>query len=343
MKPLRFILFPFAALYWLITSVRNFLFNKKVFKSTEFDLPIINVGNLSMGGAGKTPHCEYIINLLKKDFQIAVLSRGYGRKTASYIEVKPTANYTEVGDEPLQIKCKFPSVKVSVENNRVKGVLNILYDYPKIDLIVLDDAYQHRAIKPGLNILLTKYNSPFYKDFIFPVGYLRESAKGSKRADIIIITKCPEKITKSQMQIVEKAISTNAKIYFTKTKYGAITPLFNSSRISLDSSYTILLITGIASTEGITSKLKNEKLNFKHLNYRDHYPFSNKDADKISEIFDTFATGNKIILTTEKDAMRLKGLKKFNSLPVYYIPIKIEFISEKETFDQKLINYAANN
>lgn len=344
MKPLRFILLPMSVIYWIATSIRNFLFDKNIFKSTEFDVPVINVGNLSMGGAGKTPHCEYIIELLRKDYKIALLSRGYGRKTVSYKEVEPTHPFLSVGDEPLQVKTKFPEITVSVENNRVKGILNLLYDHPETEVILLDDAFQHRSIRPGLNILLTKYHHPFYNDYIFPVGNLRESSKGSKRANLIIVTKCPEHISERQKKSVESAINANAIIYFTKISYGKIEPIFNSPALSLNQSLNILLVTGIASTEHITAKLKDDKLNFKHLKYRDHYPFSEKDADKISEIFDNFASGNKkIILTTEKDAMRIKNVEKLSKFPLYYIPIKIEFISEKESFDQKLKKYVAND
>ena len=346
MKPLRFILLPMSVIYWIATYIRNFLFDKNIFKSTEFDVPVINVGNLSMGGAGKTPHCEYIIELLRKDYKIALLSRGYGRKTVSYKEVEPTHPFLSVGDEPLQVKTKFPEITVSVENNRVKGILNLLYDHPETEVVLLDDAFQHRSIRPGLNILLTKYHDPFFNDYIFPVGNLRESSRGSKRADLIIVTKCPEHITERQKKTVESTVkaNTNAIIYFTKISYGKIEPIFNSPSISLNQSLNILLVTGIASTEHITGKLKDDKLNFKHLKYRDHYPFSEKDADKISEIFDNFASGNKkIILTTEKDAMRIKNVEKFSKLPFFYIPIIIEFISEKESFDQKLKKYVAND
>ena len=303
MNALRFILFPFALIYWLITSIRNLLFDKKIFKSNQFDLPVINIGNLSMGGAGKTPHCEYVLDLFKDNSKIALLSRGYGRKTNSYIEVKSTHNYCDVGDEPLQIKNKFPEITVAVEGNRIKGVLNLMYDHPKTEIILLDDAFQHRAIQPGINILLTKFNSPLYKDFLFPVGNLRESRKGKKRADIIIITKCPNNITEKQMKSIENSISSSAPIYFTKIKYGELIPVFNAEKLKLNSTHNILLVTGIANTSELILELKTQQLTYKHLAYRDHYPFSDKDADYISEIFGKFANENKIILTTEKDAM----------------------------------------
>jgi tetraacyldisaccharide 4'-kinase len=342
MNALRFILFPFALIYWLITSIRNLLFDKKIFKSNQFDLPVINIGNLSMGGAGKTPHCEYVLDLFKDNSKIALLSRGYGRKTNSYIEVESTHNYRDVGDEPLQIKNKFPYTTVAVEGNRIKGVLNLMYDHPKTEIILLDDAFQHRAIKPGINILLTKFNSPFYKDYIFPVGNLRESTKGKKRADIIIITKCPNNITEKQMNSIENSISYSVPIYFTKIKYGELIPVFNASKLKLNSTHNILLVTGIANTSELILELKTQQLTYKHLAYRDHYPFSDKDADYISEIFGKFANENKIILTTEKDAMRLKSLEKLKSLPIFIISIKIEFIKQKNDFENQLVNYVRN-
>ncbi len=199
MNALRFILFPFATLYWLITSFRNFLFNRRILKSNSFDLPVVCIGNLSMGGTGKTPHCEYLIAMLKEDYNTALLSRGYGRKTNEFIEVEVTHQAWQVGDEPLQIKNKFPALTVAVDRKRVNGVINLLYNYPNKDVILLDDAFQHRAIKAGFNILLTKFNAPFNSDYIFPVGKLREARKGHQRADVIIITKCPKSITKDQM------------------------------------------------------------------------------------------------------------------------------------------------
>jgi tetraacyldisaccharide 4'-kinase len=295
-----------------------------------------------MGGAGKTPHCEYVLDLFKDNSKIAVLSRGYGRKTNSYIEVKPTHNYRDVGDEPLQIKNKFPEITVAVEGNRIKGVLNLMYDHPNTEIILLDDAFQHRAIQPGINILLTKFNSPFYKDYIFPVGNLRESKRGKKRADIIIITKCPNNITEKQMNSIENSISSSVPIYFTKIKYGELIPVFNAEKLKLNSTHNILLVTGIANTSELVLELKNQQLTYKHLAYRDHYPFSDKDADYISEIFGKFANENKIILTTEKDAMRLKSLEKLKSLPIFIISIKIEFIKQKNDFENQLVNYVRN-
>jgi len=342
MKALRIILFPVSIIYWLITSIRNFLFDKQIFKSNEFDLPIINIGNLSMGGAGKTPHCEYVIELLKDNSKLALLSRGYGRKTSSYMEVSNNDTYRDVGDEPLQIKNKFPEITVAVEGKRVKGVLNLIYDHPNTEIILLDDAYQHRSIKPGLNILLTKFNSPFYKDYIFPVGNLREASKGKERADIIIVSKCPNEISEEQMSLIKSSISCSTPIFFTKIKYGEVVSVFNSSTIKLNSSLKILLVTGIANTKELISELKNQQLTYKHLSFRDHYPFSDKDADNISEIFDKFATENKIILTTEKDAMRLRSIEKLKSLPIYFMSIKIEFIKQKDDFENQLLNYVRN-
>lgn len=343
MNALRFILFPFATLYWLITSFRNFLFNRRILKSNSFDLPVVCIGNLSMGGTGKTPHCEYLITLLKEDYNTALLSRGYGRKTNEFIEVEVTHQAWQVGDEPLQIKNKFPALTVAVDRKRVNGVINLLYNYPNKDVILLDDAFQHRAIKAGFNILLTKFNAPFNSDYIFPVGNLREARKGHQRADVIIITKCPKSITKDQMDSISSEISKTIPVYFTKINYGETQSIFDNSKIQLDSASKVLLITGIADHSSITKKLNNEEIKFKHLAFRDHYPFSEKDADKVSEIFDKFATNNKIILTTEKDAMRLKNIEAFKKLPIYFIPIKIEFIAKEKEFHHQLLTYVSNN
>lgn len=342
MKFLRYLLFPFALIYGGITLFRNWLFDQKILKPSEFNIPIINVGNLSMGGTGKTPHVEYIIKLIANQNKIAVLSRGYGRKTSEYIEANIDHHYHEIGDEPLQFKSKFPEISVIVEKQRVKGVLNLIYDHPDIETIVLDDAYQHRAIKAGLNVLLTTFSKPFYKDQILPIGTLREFKKGSQRADIIIATKCPQNITEKAKQNFKANLPKNIPIFFTTIKYGKIHSLKDQSEFNLHKNTNILLITGIADPSHLKNELKKRKLNFKHIAYRDHYPFKEKDLEHISEIFGKFADENKIILTTEKDSMRMKSLKGIDELPIHVLGIEVEFLEEKTSFDNQIMEYVRN-
>ena len=339
MKLLRYFLLPFAVIYGGITIFRNWLFDKNILKPSKFNIPIINVGNLSMGGTGKTPHVEYILRLISKQYKTAILSRGYGRNTSDYIEAQKDHLANIIGDEPLQFKTKFPDTIVAVEKKRVKGVLNLLYDHQQTECVILDDAFQHRSIKPGLNILLTKYSNPFFKNKLFPIGTLREFKNGFKRSDLIIITKCPVEISEKEKNNFIKNISSNKPVFFTKIIYGKVYSIFDHSIIELNSDINILLITGIADTGELTNALNKRKLIFKHLSYRDHYPFKKKDAKHISEIFDTFAKQNKIILTTEKDAMRMKGIKELTGLPIFAIEIEVEFLEEKDRFEKQIMDY----
>jgi len=339
MKLLRYLLLPIALIYGGVTIIRNWLFDQNILKPSEFNIPIINVGNLSMGGTGKTPHVEYIIKLISNQHPIAVLSRGYGRKTSDYIEAEIDHKSYEVGDEPLQFKTKFPAVTIVVEKNRVKGILNLLYDHPNKEAIILDDAFQHRAIKSGLNILLTTYSKPFFDDEILPIGTLREFKKGYRRADLIIVTKCPEKLSEKSKNIFHNKIPSNIPLFFSRINYGKIYSLNNQSILDINQELNILLITGIADATDLINELNKRKLNFKHLAYRDHYPYKEKDAKHISEIFDTFAGENKVILTTEKDSMRMKTIKAFKELPIYVFEIEVEFLEEKTSFDNQIIEY----
>lgn len=346
MSILKYIFFPISIVYGGVTIVRNFLYRQRIFKSCEFDIPIICIGNLSMGGTGKTPHTEYLINLLKPNHNLAVLSRGYGRKTTDYIEAPIGAGAKLIGDEPAQFKRKNPEIIVSVEKKRVKGVLNLLYDNPKTDVILLDDAFQHRAIKPGCSVLLTDYNDPFYHDYLLPIGRLREFRAGKKRANLIIVTKCPKNISEEERKKITKAIKPlpDQSVFFSRIKYGKIYNPFTNEELQKSlNSYEVLIITGIANPQPLYDELNAKNIIYKSKSYRDHYPFSAKDVEPISKIFNTFATSDKIILTTEKDASRLVEIKEFENLPIYCIEIEIEIIENKEEFDNRIINYVTEN
>lgn len=346
MKIFRYILFPISFIYGGITSFRNFLYNKNIFKSSEFDLPIICIGNLSMGGTGKTPHTEYLTRLLKDEFNIAILSRGYGRKTTDYIEADENSTAKHIGDEPAQYHRKFPNIKVVVEKKRVKGVLNLLYDDSSVEAILLDDAFQHRSLKAGFSILITDFNKPFYNDLMLPMGELREFRKGKNRAGIIIVSKCPNDVSSEKRKEIIKSISPNKdqKVFFSRIKYGKIYNPFTNEELKGDiSTFETLALTGIANPTPLYEELDRRNVKFGKKAYRDHYPFSEKDVATISEIFGTFASSEKIILTTEKDASRLLEIKGFEQLPIYCIEIEIDFIQDKEKFDNEILKYVREN
>jgi len=336
-------------MYAFISSIRNYLFDKGIFKSSEFDLPIINVGNLAVGGSGKTPHIEYIIGLLMSEFNIASLSRGYGRKTKGFREVLSNSMASESGDEPLQIKQKFPEINVFVGEDRVAAIPKILFDYPEIDAILLDDAYQHRAIKAGFNILLTDYSKIFAQDKSMPFGRLREYPKAANRSDLVVVTKCPERISQNEKNNLKAEIHnfTDSEVLFSKIEYGNLIPYGNIEL--LESVENILVISALANPKPmldyINTKFRPNK--FEHIEFRDHYNYSKNDISTLIEKFNSFAEQNRIIIISEKDAIRLRAVTKgtaFDNLGVFILPIKISFIAESEViFKDKIINYVRKN
>lgn len=348
MKKLRYLLFPFTIIYGGVVTFRNFLFAKNVLKSSEFEVKTISVGNLSTGGTGKTPHIEYLIRLLKNEYKVATLSRGYGRKTGGFEQANDTSTHKEVGDEPLQFYNKFKEeVNVYVENKRVTGVIEILAKHPDTEVILLDDAFQHRAIKPGFSVLLSDYSSLFYKDIILPVGNLREMRTEANRADLIVVTKCPNDISEKEMEAISVKIKkiANKPVYFSRIKYGEIKS-FNTNlkvlRLNELKDMETLLITGIANPKPIQKLLNNNQINYKHLKFPDHHNFTKKNISNIIDIFGSIS-GNKIILTTEKDAVRLKSIDELKELPIYYLEIEIEVIKNKKEFDNKILTYVKQN
>lgn len=335
MKILRLILFPFALIYGAITVLRNGFYRVRIFKSSKFSLPIINVGNLSTGGTGKTPHTEYLIRLLKENRNLFTLSRGFGRKVRGFIIADDQSTATQIGDEPLQYYKKFGGdIGVAVEANRVTGVMGICRNHPNTDLILLDDAFQHRAIYAGLNILVTDYAQPFYSDFMLPVGNLRELRRGKNRADIIVVSKCPnfKEIPKSD---IIKKIQPNANqyVFFSRIKYGSIFPLNKGVEIAAIKDRNIILVTGIANAEPLLKQLVKNNSILHHFNFNDHYNFKQADITEIHNLFDKFAGENPMILTTEKDAMRLLNqafVSVIQKYPWFYQSIEIELDNASE-------------
>ena len=329
MKFLRFLLFPFAVIYNLVTSIRNFFFKVGVFKQTSFKIPVIVVGNLSVGGTGKTPQIEYLIRLLKDSFKTSVLSRGYKRKTTDFVLLNNTHSAEDVGDEPLQYFKKFKNINVAVDANRVAGISKLITDKSP-EVILLDDAYQHRKVKGSFYILLTKYDDLFTDDFLLPTGNLRESRSGAKRADVILVTKCPINLTVSSKNKIRNKLKKYQKdIFFTTISYDDKTA--GSTNILVDDlkNYEVLLITGIANPTPLLKFLEKKKVSFKHLKYPDHHHFTNKEIEAINKEYEGLSTSKKLILTTEKDYVRLENrIEKLS-----YLGIQTSFLDDKEHFN----------
>ncbi|KQB40152.1 Tetraacyldisaccharide 4'-kinase [Flavobacterium daejeonense] len=333
MNLLRKILFPFAILYGLITSIRNFLFDKEILKSYSFDLPIIAVGNLSVGGTGKTPQIEYLIRLLLTKYKVATLSRGYKRKSEGFVLADANANAEILGDEPFQFFQKFPEILVAVDANRKNGIEQLLSQKEKPEVILLDDAYQHRKVKAGFYILLTAYGDIYVDDFMLPTGNLRESRSGSQRADVVVVTKCPPNLSETeQLSIKNKLkLAENQELFFSCIAYDDfVYSAENKISVSETKKEPKLLLAGIAKPEPFYAYLKNEKDIC--LTYPDHHHFSEKDIQDI-----VVQAQDNIIITTEKDYVRLKG--KLPEEQLFYLPIQSKLLSAANQFDEKIKNY----
>ena len=330
MKLIKKILFwKLSIQFSLVTSIRNFIYNIGVIKSRQFNLPIISVGNLVLGGSGKTPTIEYLIRLLSKNYKIAVLSRGYGRKSNGFIIADSNSDTNLIGDEPMQYYRKFKNIIVSVGSNRVRGINKLIKLNSKPEIILLDDAYQHRRVKPGMSILLTKFNDLYSDDNIFPLGNLRESKSNANRADIIIVTKCDKNISKDQKRhIIQKLnIGDNQKIYFSSIKYSKM--LYDKESSKLLSEFKNLkftLVTGIANSSHMVNYLKDNDFNFNHLSFKDHHNYSNSDISNINN--------NEIVITTEKDYVKLYSRV---TTKLFYLPIEF-LIDNEEEFNNQILN-----
>ncbi len=342
---MRYLLFPVSITYSCITAFRNLLFDYRIFKSKTYNIPIICIGNLSVGGTGKTPHTQYIIDLLKNKYQVAILSRGYGRKGSTLQYVKETSKVSLVGDEPLQLKKNNPNCLVVVEKNRNKGVQQILNGYPETEVILLDDGYQHRWIKAGLNILITTYSSPYYKDYHIPVGNLRENKKAAERADIIILSKTPENSNPTQKKGMLKHLHLFAhqEAYFSGINYRNWKCIKTNKEYITDEKESITLVSGIANCSPLVQYLQEKGHTVNHIKFADHHNYNNNDIDNILSQYNKDSSTKKLILSTEKDATKLRAFEgKFNAINMYYIPIEIDF-EQKERFDKQILDYVAQN
>jgi tetraacyldisaccharide 4'-kinase len=350
----KLLLYPFSAIYGLIVSIRNFLYDYKIFKSTEFEIPVISIGNITVGGTGKTPHTEYMVDLLRKQFMVTTISRGYKRKTKGYQEVEVSSLATHVGDEPLQIKSKFSDIQVIVDEKRVHAIEKIQKQEPSQlpDIIILDDAFQHRSVSAGINILLIDFNRPIDKDQLMPVGRLRESKWQMRRANMIIYTKCPQEISPITRRILMKDVNLRPyqTLFFTTMVYQPLTPVFPEESIPTPrlapDKVSVLLVTGIANPEHLHKYLSNFSENITDLKFPDHHNFNASNIQQIELKFNGIEAANKIIITTEKDSMRLKDMDLSPTMKshLFYIPLKIKFLDrEGKNFDEKIITYVREN
>ena len=349
----KLILYLFSLVYGMVINFRNTLFNLNILRGREFEVPIISVGNITVGGTGKTPHTEHLIQLLSKNFNIAVLSRGYKRKSRGFLVVETNSTSRQVGDEPLQIKIKFPSVMVAVDEMRVRGIENILEISEKQpDVIILDDAFQHRYVTPSINILLIDFSRMITEDELLPLGSLREPASNRDRANIIIVTKCPREIKPIEERIITKDLHIwpYQDLFFSRIKYGDLLPLFPdkvTERFKLDEDTGILLLTGIANPQPLKDHLLKTTKSVVSAEFPDHHAFTLKDMDKVAVQLESMAAVRKVIITTEKDTFRIleiDNLPEIIAANLYFIPIEISFINQTENdFDKKIMKYVGEN
>jgi tetraacyldisaccharide 4'-kinase len=346
-------LMPFSWLYGIGVRLRNQLFDIGMLKSRSFDVPVISVGNITVGGSGKTPHVEYLVKLLKDKTKVAVLSRGYKRKSKGFVLAKKDTPMSEIGDEPFQIKKKFPEIYVAVDKDRCHGIDKLTDNSvaKDIDVILLDDAYQHRYVKPGINILLVDYHRLIIYDKLLPAGRLREPKEGKGRADIVIVTKCPQDMKPMEFRVLIKAMNLRPyqNLYFTTLKYGNLKPLYCGDDMKLDSltkQHNVLLLTGIASPNQMILDLKPYTENILPMTFSDHHQFTQKDIRRLNEQFAEMPEP-KLIITTEKDATRLFGMEGLSDdvrHNIFALPVEVQFmLDQQDMFNQKIIDYVRKN
>ena len=344
-------LLPLSWLYGLGVGIRNFGFEVGILKSRAFSVPVISVGNITVGGTGKTPHVEHLIRLLKESFRVAVLSRGYKRKTSGYVVADAKTTARDIGDEPQQMHTKFPDITVAVDRKRVRAIERLTADDPMLDVILLDDAFQHRYVKPGINILLVDYHRLIIYDRLLPAGRLREPLSGKNRADIVIITKCPKELKPMDFRVITKAMDLYPyqHLYFTTLDYGDLQPVFpaTGAACSLSADTHVLLLTGIASPKQLEEDLAPLAARLTPLSFPDHHHFSRKDVRRINETFAQMPSP-KLIVTTEKDAARLTavdGLSDEVRSHLYALPVRISFMQkeQEQQFCDFIVGYVLKN
>lgn len=340
--PVRVLLYPLSLVYGSVVWGRNRLYDSGFYSSVEFSVPVINVGNLSVGGTGKTPHVEYLIRLFQYRYNTATMSRGYKRRTQGFMLAGPDTNALKIGDEPMQYVMKFPELMVSVAEERMIGIPRLLQQRPSTEVLVLDDAFQHRSVKAGLNILISDHAKPFYDDKILPLGTLREGRDAYKRADIIIISKCPPDMSKAEADAIQSKIQPLASqhVYFTTLKYREPYDLFTHEKLEVKNK-NIIMVAGIAKPQPMLDYLKKQTDDVHVLSYSDHHYYLSKDLEEIKETYENWQVKDKVIITTEKDAARLHlHTDKLHEwkLPIYVLPIEVDFLFEGNKDFDSLVN-----
>ena len=340
LRPIRILLFPLSLFYALIIRIRNWCFDKHILVSTSFNLPIICIGNLAVGGTGKSPMVELLMRMLKDRFEIAILSRGYKRKTRGFALADDHTTALDIGDEPMQFHSKFPDVTVAVGEERMVAIPQLLHERPRTQTIILDDAFQHRAVKAGLNVLLTDYNNLFTRDWWLPSGDLRDAPGSYKRADIIVVTKCRDDMSEEERREITIEIDPLAhqQVFFSAIQYGQPYHITQRNTTAIDDSVEVLLVTGIANPAPLKRWLDEHSRTYYELEYGDHHIFSIDDLHTITRRFDSIPARKKVILTTEKDAVRLiKFHQELEAWPFYVLPIEPRFLFGEASRFTKLI------
>ncbi len=346
---LRILLSPIALIYGIVIGARNTLYQIGLLRSSKFNLPVIGVGNLSMGGSGKTPHVEYLIRLLQPYINLGILSRGYLRKTTGYMEVMSGHGVDLTGDESLQYKLKYPDVIVSVSERRAIGIPQMIGDHPDLQTIILDDAFQHLSVTPGLNLLVTDYKQPFFDDFLLPAGRLREWRRAYKRAQVIVVSKCPPDMTSEEMdKWVEKIKPTNEqKVFFSTYEYGKPYYMYDHrQKIELDADTDVIMLTGIAKPIYVQEYLE-DRVNFVNVHaYEDHHNFKPHEVSLVHRALPELQSKKKVVITTEKDSTRLDKHRTFlqeKKIPIFILPIKVRFLEHnKNNFDEYVKDFLLN-
>lgn len=351
----RILLIPFSWIYGSVVWIRNLLYDAEIFESTEFNIPVISVGNLAVGGTGKTPHVEYLTGLLKDEFRVATLSRGYRRRTRDFRIAGPDSTAAEIGDEPLQIKRRFPDITVAVDRNRRNGIKQLMKRSPPVEVILLDDAFQHRAVHPGLSILLMDYTKPVDHDLLLPAGRLREPAGNRNRANLILVTRSPERVRPIERReyVTRLGLSINQHLYFTSVRYGALSPVFEGATARdftwfRDKAGAVLIVTGIAQPRPIRQYARSISTNIREISFPDHHHYSARDLDRIVHTYKEMKKDGTevLVLTTEKDAARLKEFSPPEPFrdACHAVRIHIHFLNDDEQkFNKQIVNYVTSN
>ncbi len=345
---MRILLLPISLLYHIVLTIRHKLYDWHILRTTRFEKPVICVGNLNLGGTGKTPHTEYLVNLLKDSCRVATLSRGYGRKTRGFKLAESTSTYEDLGDEPLQYFRKFPEIQVAVDEDRVDGVWKLLKSKNAPEVILLDDAFQHRSIKAGLNILLTEYQHLYCDDFLIPAGTLRDVKSAAKRAHIIVVSKSPRDLNEAAQTVIKGKLKPqeHQKVFFSYLEYAPLQPLNEAAKaISIVDADSVLAFCGIANPRPFIEELKKQYKTVDFLQFADHHAYLDDDVKAVLKRFESLGDKKKIIVTTEKDAARLTNspyLCQFERAPLYVLPVSVRF-HEEEKFNETILNYVRQN